>query len=268
MSVRHCTGKRSQSTVASASRRAHSYQQSSDVRDVMYGNTNTSDNAQATVTSYNACSGRTNPAPANAASVIDTADARASGFLQSASVFSFLAGFGEEHNLHSQSAGLQAYESRFGNPEQVGRRFRNRFTGDTYATESAAKVQELYSLSDRFDSLSAYLDAGITYRCNTNSNINIATCRDHCSAHPGWALWTCAKRAAHSIAVCPSYWGLSGGDAHRGIAIVHELAHQRFEMENHLHGSPRERGRNPECYASYVADNFGVTPFDNQCPAI
>ncbi len=264
MSVRHCTGKRSQSSVTPGSRRAHSYQQSSDVRDVMYGN----GNGQATVTAYNACSAKTNPAPANAASIIDTADSSASGFLQSASMFSFLAGFGEEHNLQSQSAGVQAYESRFGNPEQVGRRFRNRFTGDTYATESAAKTQELYSLSDRFDKLSAYLDAGIRYRCNTNSNINIATCTDRCSSHPDGVLWTCSNRAAHAIAVCPSFWSLSGGDAQRAIGIIHELAHQRFEIRNHLHGNQRQRAANPECYASYVADNFGVTPFDTQCPPV
>lgn len=276
MSVRHCTGKRSQTSVASASRRAHSYQQSSDVRDVMYGASTSMEtgapvgtSAQATVTSVSSCAKNSNSAPNNAASVIDSSDARASGYLQSASIFSFLAGFGVEEKLDTNSsAGYQAYESRFGPPEKVGKVYRDRFTGNTYATESAAKVQELYSLSDRYDKLSAYLDGGISYHCNSKTNLNIATCSDRCSSHPNWVLWTCAKRASHAIAVCPSFWTLSGGDSQRAIGIIHELAHQRFEMENHLHGGPRERGRNPECYASYAADMYGITPFDNQCPPI
>ena len=43
-----------------------------------------------------------------------------------------------------------AYEHRYGRPEQVGARLRNRFTAATFATENEAMASEMDSLNNRY----------------------------------------------------------------------------------------------------------------------
>ena len=206
-------------------------------------------------------------APADPTAVVTTADGRASAFLSSASIFSLLDGFSLSQSLAGPtSTSMQAYLDRFGPPEQRGQQFRNRFSGASFATRNEAQSAELDSLSTRFSNLGDYLDAGIRYRSNDRTRINIGSCKDRCSAHPGWGAWTCDNRAAHAIALCPLFW--SASDDERATIIIHELAHMRYQLGNHNFGSVRQRGRNPECYASYAADLFGISSFSGQCPVI
>jgi hypothetical protein len=160
----------------------------------------------------------------------------------------------------------QHYLARFDTPELVGTRYRNRFNGQTYATETQAQARELESLSGRYDNLLTYLDAGIRYISNDSASLNIGNCRDRCNANPGWGAWTCSQFSAHAIALCPLFWTSSASE--RTSIIIHELAHMRFGIRNHNAGNQRQRGANPECYASYVADVLGFSSFSGQCPTV
>ncbi len=266
MAVKYCTGKSSSS---SSTRRTHNAsanaspatQQSLAVQEVMRGP------ATGTVGANSALTPSLNTAPANSASVVATADGAADAYLTSAAIFSGLAAFSIGQSINAQSAvSYQAYLSRFGAPEQVGARFRNRFTGSTFATTTLATESELDSLSTRFENLQSYLGAGIRYLSNNTSNITIGSCRTRCSAHPAWGAWTCPESGSHAIGLCPPFWNASRGE--QGTMIIHELAHQRYQLENHNAGSLRQRGRNPECYASYAADLFGFSSYSGQCPPI
>ncbi len=262
MAVKYCTGKR-QSTAARPTRaKAALYQQqASSVQDVLHSG------AQGTVSRRSSLAANTNGAPADPRTAVDGADGRANGLLTSASIFSFLDSMGLDMNLaRARSASMQAYLDRFDVPEAVGARFRNRFTGDSFATQNEAEARELESLSTRFDNLLSYLDAGIRYVANDSTRVRLGTCRDRCSAHPGWGAWTCAERATHAIALCPIFWSSSTDE--QAVMIVHELAHQRYGLTAHNFGSQRQRARNPECYASYIADAFGFAPFSGQCPTV
>ena len=271
MSVRYRTGMRRHRCSAQRMR-APTHQQSSSVRDALYdqSGTQTGDTAaagMATVAPRSSLPPNANSAPANPRAVVNIADARAQGYLDSAAVLTNLASFAISQGINmTANSTLQAYQDRFGDPQRVGRRYRNRFTGHTYAHQADAQAGELDSLSNRYQQMSDYLGAGIRYITNSNTRIRIGRCRDRCSSHPAWAAWSCNDRRAHAIALCAPYWTLPAGDSHRGIAIVHELAHLRLQLLRHNAGNQWQRGRNPECYASFVADLFGITPFDGQCP--
>lgn len=266
MAVKYCTGK---SSPSSTTRRSHlaganaspAMQQSLAVQEVMRGP------ATGTVGANSSLTPNQNTAPANSVSVVTTADGAADAYLTVASMFTGLDALAISQAINTQSSvSYQAYLSRFGAPEHVGARFRNRFSGATFATTNLATESELNSLSTRFENLQSYLGAGIRYLSNNTANINIGSCRTHCSAHPGWGAWTCPERGSHAIGLCPPFWNATRGE--QGTMIIHELAHQRYQLENHNFGSLRQRGNNPECYASYVADLFGFASYSGQCPPI
>ncbi len=295
MSLRYCTGKRKHRCAAQRMR-TPIYQQSIAVRDTLNetfneqgnrgqglnvlapiqssikkNNTQTSDSTggYGTLSRRSSLPANLHSAPANPTAVVNIADGRAQAFLDSAGVLTTLASFGLSQSINmAGNRTLGAYLSRFDRPEQVGRRYRNRFSGRTYASENDAQAHELDSLSSRYQRMSNYLNAGIRYISNSTTRTRIGRCRDRCSAHPGWVAWSCDDRRGHAIALCPSYWSLAGGDSQRAVAIVHELVHLRLQLRRHNAGNQRQRGRNPECYASFVADIFGITPFDGQCPPV
>jgi hypothetical protein len=70
------------------------------------------------------------------------------------------------------------------------------------------------------------------------------------------------------MAFCPAFW-TTMSDGERATAIVHELVHMRYHFPNHNFGNERQRGRNPECYASFIADFFGIqSNYSDQCPPV
>ena len=274
MAVKHCTGKRSPASIgrhatvarsASAPREAP-YQQVSAVQDVIQ-NPGSGGGGSGTVSVRSSVPANMHSAPADPLAMVTAADASATGQLTAATLFPALSAMFIESDMDpTTTAGFTAYVSRFDRPEEVRGRFRNRFSRATFATENEAMVSELNSLSNRFSSLGTFLDGGIRYISNSTAGLRLGSCRaDSCAAHPLWGAWTCSS-GARSIALCPLFWP-EGNSQQAGI-IVHELAHMRFGMTNHDAGNQRQRGRNPECYASYVADLFGYSSFSGQCPSV
>lgn len=273
MAVKHCTGKNSSSrgncacqspSVARQSRNTE-YRQSQVVQDVMQG----SGNGAGTVSARSSLPPNQFSAPADPLALVVQMDARAASYLSAASVVTFLESMMFDQNMHRASSnGYQSYLNRFGLPEQVGRRFRNRFDGTEYATSAVAQARELESLSDRYESLGTHLDAGVRYVSNDAARINIGNCRDSCAANPGWGAWSCSAGGGRSMALCPAFW-TTMSDGERATAIVHELVHMRYRFANHNSGNERQRGRNPECYASFIADFFGISSsYSGQCPPV
>lgn len=264
MAVKYCTGKHNSAAPVrrtQPTRPVLYQQQATAVQDVMQGS------AVGTVSRRSSLPANLHSAPADPTAVVTAADTAATGYVTSASIFSFLDSMMLDMAMNNSSSNsFQAYLNRFDTPEQVGGRFRNRFSGQTYATEAQAQAREFESLSTRFENIQAYLDAGIRYISNDRTRVTIGSCRDRCSAHPTWGAWTCPERSARAIALCPLFWPATTGE--QATMIVHELAHLRYGLDAHNAGNQRQRGRNPECYASYVADLFGFSSASNQCPTV
>lgn len=272
MAVKYCTGKRSAHTVGRHAAVARAvqpqrqpYQQVSAVQDAMYGNSN--NKSAGVVSARSSLPADEHSAPADPTSVVTTADASAQGQLSAAVLFPALSAMFIENGMDpSTTTSYTAYLARFDRPEEIDGRFRNRFSRTMFATENEAMTSELNSLSDRFSSLETYLASGIRYISNSTTRVRVGSCRDRCSAHAGWGAWTCSERGARAIALCPLFW--AEGTSQQAGMIVHELAHMRFGITNHDAGTQRQRARNPECYASYVADLFGYSSFSGQCPSV
>jgi hypothetical protein len=275
MAVKYCTGKhspaatnrrmaRASNTVSARSSDSLTYQQTPGLQQPPAVQQLLHSNAVGTVSRRSSLPPNMHSAPADPGAVVGTADTRASAYLTSASVFSFLDSMMLGMSMNIATKSYQAYLDRFDQPEQQGARFRNRFSGVTYATSAEAEQQELETISTRYEIMKAYLEGGIRYVSNNASVITIGGCHDRCSRHPHWGAWTCAERGARAIALCPPFWSASEGE--QATMIVHELAHMRYQMRNHNAGNARQRGNNPECYASYIADLFGFSSYSDQCP--
>lgn len=280
MALKHCTLKRAakstRNTATTTARSGHAgLQQDVEVRDFLQGATQlqpsapVQSDAVASVAANSVIPANLHSAPADPNAVVTSSDARAGAYLTSATLFTSLASFSLDQQMNlSNSRAYQAYLSRFGPAPASGSQFRNRFTGTRYGTEAEAQARELESLSTRFGRLNDYLDGGIRYRSNSNRLITLSNCRDRCSAHPDWVMWTCHRRNTHGIALCPAFWSLAGGDSQRAVGIIHELFHQRYARGGHGSANAVQRKNNSECYGSFAADVFGVRPFDNRCPPV
>lgn len=209
------------------------------------------------------CPANTNGAPASPFSDIDTVDRNAQGLAEATSIFATLSaifdpttGFGSFDT---------AYRDRFGPPTQVGTKFRNRFTGKLHATAQEAAQLEVALIGDRLERISTFLAGAIRYTCRpTGVAFNHSNCTSRCSASD--VAFTCVPVDLRRIEICPAFWGLAANQ--QAIGIIHEAGHMLFDFTVHGSGSAEQRGRNPECYASLVADSFGITPFDGRCPVI
>jgi hypothetical protein len=209
------------------------------------------------------CPASANGAPASPFGDIDAVDRNAQGLATATSIFATLSaildpttGFGTFDS---------AYRDRFGPPTQVGTRFRNRFTGALLGTAREAAQQEVSMVADRLDRISTFLGGSIRYTCRAGGvAFNHSNCTSTCAA--GDVAYTCAPIDLRRIEICPGFWGLAANQ--QAIAIIHEAGHMLFNFTAHGSGSLAQRGRNPECYASLVADSFGITPFDGRCPRI
>lgn len=226
------------------------------------------ENGDATVRRIGGCSSNgPQGIPDDAAAIIRQADARAT----------FLLGIGKFATMlmsnmvrldidYSSHPTLNAYLRRFGGPEPVGARFRNRFSGATFASEKEARSSELSVIDRRLGRMERHLAAGINYRCNPRGRIRLGSCTDRC--RDSWALWTC-HHGTSDIAVCPPFFNDSNiNDDNRGLGIIHELGHNKLGLAAHNAGNRRQRGGNPECYASYIGDIRNITSFDGRCPPI
>lgn len=159
----------------------------------------------------------------------------------------------------------QAYEHRFGRPEPSGARFRNRFTGGTFATENEAIIAEMESLASRYGRIADFLSNDVRYICSgVPGTRDVGDCRDDCR-DPARFAWVCAG-GPRTIVLCPHFWSLSRDQ--QALALIHEAAHILFGIRNHGTGSVRERGRNAECYASLIGETGFTASADSRCPPI
>ncbi len=158
-----------------------------------------------------------------------------------------------------------SYQTRMGTPAKVGKKFRDRFSGKLFATEEEAAQKEMDVISGRFGKIRAFLADSITYKCRANGvNYTLGGCTTKCSSD--LLAQACVPTDKRTLGICPAFWDLDS-DNERAGTLVHEAAHARLDFSGHGHGSRTQRGRNPACYESMVADVFGF-PGDDKCPPI
>ena len=203
--------------------------------------------------------------PATPFGDLDTIDREAQGLAESMSIFGTISAI---LNPATGFGGFDvAYQTRFGTPQRVGTQFRNRFTGTLLATEEQAAQEEIAVIGDRFSRVRDFLGGSIRYKCrDAGSNYTLGGCAGHCSP-AGRVAESCVPDDQRTIGICPPFWGLAN-DQQRAGALIHEGFHMRLNFGSHGSASRAQRGSNPECYTSMVADTFGFAPFDLRCPPI
>ncbi len=204
--------------------------------------------------------------PATPFGDLDAIDREAQGLADSMAIFGIISSV---LNPATGTDGFAvAYQTRFGTPQQVGTQFRNRFSGGLKATEEEAAQEEISVIADRFSAVRDFLGGSIRYKCrDAASNYTLGGCTGHCTPAGSRVAESCVPTDLRTIGICPPFWGLAG-DNQRAAALIHEAVHMRFNFEAHGSANRVQRGRNPECYTSMVADTFGFAPFDPKCPPI
>ena len=217
---------------------------------------------QRTVAANSNCPPSVHGAPADPITALTDADARAQLMsLGASNVLVLEALTFREPLFGGRSYVSSAYLRRFGAPTAAANgRFRNRFvSGQTHVTQDEAMQAEMLSLSDRFRSLHTFLAGPIRYRCPGTSSYTI----------PGCAAGPCKATASaescpgsRHLGICPPFWTDVNVD-NRAATIIHESVHMRLHFTGHTEGNEAQRGRNPECYAAFVADVYGFVDDDS-----
>lgn len=162
------------------------------------------------------------------------------------------------------------YRRRFGDPTPAPHnKFRNRFNGTLHNTLLLAQASELQYLSARLEHISHFLEGNIHFKCTGNAHTTIGSCTHHCN--PGDVLASCSAGHGNTIAICAGFWGVGGTDP-EAIGMIHEVSHMLYHYGDHdaapFAQTSAQRRTEPECYASLVADIYGIAPFDPSCPII
>jgi hypothetical protein len=212
------------------------------------------------------CTAGTAGASADPFGDLDTIDREAQGLADSMAIFGIISSI---LNPATGTDGFAvAYQTRFGTPQPVGTQFRNRFSGGLKATEEEAAQEEISVIADRFSAVRDFLAGSIRYKCRAaGSSYTLGSCTGHCTPAGSRVAESCVPTDLRTIGICPPFWGLAG-DNQRAAALIHEAVHMRFNFAAHGSANRVQRGRNPECYTSMVADTFGFAPFDPKCPPI
>jgi hypothetical protein len=209
------------------------------------------------------CPANTHGAPADPFADLDAIDRDAQGLVEASSNLAIIASILDPSTNTTGTA--QAYRTRFGNPTPQGANFVNRFTGATLATQEQASQEEIMEIGDRLDRIRTFIGGPIRYTCRRpNVQFQHSNCVSTCGAND--VAFTCAPQDLRRIEICPRFWGL--GADQQAISIIHEAVHMLLNFKQHGSASRGARGRNPECYASFVADIFNITPFDGRCPPL
>jgi hypothetical protein len=214
-------------------------------------------------TSKLSCAANTAGAGADPAAAFEALDGRAQGLAESMAIFGTLSSlFNPATSSHAFDL---AYQTRMGTPQRVSAKFRDRFSGKLFATQEEAAVKETETITARFSRIHDFLSGSITYKCRANGvSYTLGGCTGRCRSDE--IAQTCTPTDRKTIGICPAFWGL-GSDNERAGTLIHEAAHARLDFGGHGHGSRAQRGRNPACYESMVADVFGFPP-DHKCPPV
>lgn len=207
------------------------------------------------------CTAGTDGAPADPVTELTTIVDRAEGMATAASILlTLVAGLTRAGMRPVGSTVEQAFDDRFGEPPAVRDGFMNRLTGDVRPTLEIALSEEMELMARRYELIANQFGSGfIHYLCMSTSRsfggCNITDCSNDAWACPG----------VNAIFLCPGFWG---GDLRTSSTLlIHETSHMIWESV--FHGARGAGGnfRHAECYASFVADIFGLAPGIPACPA-
>ena len=161
---------------------------------------------------------------------------------------------------------FDAYLRRFGPPPKTSMGFLDRFSWTPHETLEAAEAQELKVLSIRFEELRDFLSGTIQYKCAPlDGALKIGTCAGVCKATD--LAVSCVPDDERTIGLCAEFWNISSVDQ-KAAVIIHEAAHMLFDYSEEASSDWEQRRRNPECFASFIADLVGFAPLDPSCPAL
>jgi hypothetical protein len=158
---------------------------------------------------------------------------------------------------------FQHYRRRFGDPAAVTGGYRNRFTGAVAPTLAQAQYQEMLEVSRRLMRMHNFLTGPINYICGGYvAPVHLPGCSPDEPCRHGDEAQSC--NGHRTIQLCPTFW-TSIADEEASITILHEVGHMLFRFDD---PSGSQHMRNPECYAGFVADLYGLPSSRNtQCIA-
>jgi hypothetical protein len=161
---------------------------------------------------------------------------------------------------------FDAYHRRFGPPPETSIGFIDRFSWTVHETLEAAEAQELKVLSIRFEELRDFLSGTIQYQCAPLDGVlKIGTCADVCKKTD--FAGSCVPDDERTIGLCAGFWNISSVNQ-KAALVIHEAAHMLFDYSEEASSDWEQRRRNPECFASFIADLIGFAPPDPSCPAL
>lgn len=224
---------------------------------------------QRAVGAHTHCTANANSAPSDPLTVIRAANDRAVLMALGASLLLFSESLFIQDATFGASTTFGFYRRRFGDPVASGARFKNRFNNTLHDTLLKAQASELQFLSTRIGNISHFLERNINFKCTGTSHTTIGSCTHHCGTNT--ILASCSAGHGNEMAICSGFWGINAPDQ-QAIGMIHEVSHMTLHFGDHdaapFAQSSAARRTEPECYASLVADIYGITPFDPSCPII
>jgi hypothetical protein len=215
------------------------------------------------------CTPNVDSAPADPLEVLGRVNDRAVIMSLGASMLLFSDSIFLSHPELGPSTTLNLYRRRFGDPIAAGHNFKNRFNNSLHQTLALAQSSEMQFLARRLENISHFLGKHIHFKCTGTHHTHIGSCTHHCGATT--VMGACASGHGNAMAVCPLFWTISTDVDLRAVAMIHEISHMHYHYNDHdttPAGTFGARRSEPECYASLVADIYGVTPFDPSCPLL
>jgi hypothetical protein len=206
------------------------------------------------------CTAGHDGAPADPVTVLTTIVDRAEGMATIASILLSLTAALTRGGMRPVGSTVeQAFDDRFGEPPAVGAGFMNRLTGAVRPTLDIALSEEMDLMARRYELISNQFGSGfINYRCMTTASsfggCNIPDCSNDAWACPG----------VNAIFLCPGFW--AGDLRTSSTLLIHEASHMIWGAVGHGARGSGGNFHHAECYASFVADIFGLTPGAPACP--
>lgn len=206
------------------------------------------------------CTAGNDGAPADPVAELTAVEDRARAMAGAVSILLTLAGGLTRAGMGAPGSVLEtAFEDRFGVPPAVRGGFMNRLTGGVVPTLDEARGQEMELMARRYGLIANAFDGPLHYRCiggaSSFGGCNIPDCSND--------AWSCP--GVDAIFLCPGFWA-PGPPGTQSTLLIHEASHMIWERV--IHGARGSGGnfRHAECYASFVADIFGITPGLPACP--
>jgi hypothetical protein len=206
------------------------------------------------------CTANADGAPANPVTELTTIVDRSGAMATAAAILLTMAATLTRGGMRPVgSIAEQAFDDRFGEPPAVTGGFLNRLTGVVRPSLEIALSEEMDLMARRYELVANQFDSGfIHYRCisgpSSFGGCNIPDCSNDAWACPG----------VNAIFLCPGFWG--GDTRTSSTLLIHEGSHMIWGSVGHGARGSGGNFRHAECYASFVADLFGITRGTPACP--